>query len=86
MWGLGRTGSSGSNGSGDYAIAFSTTKLGEALKGDRLSPLLAAVIEATEEAVLNSLFMARTLEGNGLRVEVLPVDKVVMEWKRRNAQ
>jgi len=44
------------------------------------------VIEATEEAVLNSLFMARTLEGNGLRVEVLPVDKVVMEWKRRNAQ
>lgn len=86
MWGLGRTGSSGSNGSGDYAIAFSTAKLGEALKGDRLSPLLAAVIEATEEAVLNSLFMARTLEGNGLRVEVLPVDKVVMEWKRRNAQ
>ncbi|MCX6611533.1 MAG: P1 family peptidase [Acidobacteria bacterium] len=86
MWGLGRVGSSGSNGSGDYAIAFSTARTGDPLKGDRLSPLLAAVIDATEEAVLNSLFMARTVEGNGLRVEALPVDQVVMEWKRRNGQ
>jgi D-aminopeptidase len=86
MWGLGRVGSSGSNGSGDYAIAFSTAKSGDPLKGDRLSPLLAAVIDATEEAVLNSLFMARTVEGNGVRVEALPVDQVVMEWKRRNGQ
>ncbi len=86
MWGLGRVGSSGSNGSGDYAIAFSTARSGEPLKGDRLSPLLAGVIDATEEAVLNSLFLARTVEGNGIRVEALPVDQVVMEWKRRNGQ
>lgn len=85
MWGLGRTGSSGSNGSGDYAIAFSTARSGAVLKGDKLSPLLAAVIDATEEAVLNSLFLARTMEGNGVRVEALPVERVVMEWRRRNA-
>jgi D-aminopeptidase len=84
MWGLGRTGSSGSNGSGDYAIAFSTAKMGESIKGDRLSGFFAAVIDATEEAILNSLFMARTIEGNGVRVEALPVDRVVMEWNRRN--
>ena len=86
MWGLGRTGSSGSNGSGDYAIAFSTARTGDAVRGDKLSPLLAAVIEATEEAVLNSLFMARSLEGNGVRVEALPAGQVVMEWNRRNRQ
>lgn len=84
MWGLGRTGSSGSNGSGDYVIAFTTSRTGDPIKGDRLSPLLAAVIDATEEAVLNSLFMARTMEGNGVRVEALPVDRVVMQWRRRN--
>ena len=86
MWGLGRTGSSGSYGSGDYAIAFSTARTGNAVRGDKLSPLLAAVIEASEEAVLNSLFMARSLEGNGVRVEALPAGQVVMEWNRRNRQ
>lgn len=86
MWGLGRTGSSGSNGSGDYAIAFSTSRDASApWRGDRLSPLFQAVIEATEEAVLNSLFLAKTTTGNGLRVEALPVAEVVMEWKRRFA-
>lgn len=84
MWGLGRTGSSGSNGSGDYAIAFSTATSGDVLKGDRLSPLLHAVIDATEEAVINSLFAARTIEGSGVRVEALPVDRVMMQWARRN--
>lgn len=86
MWGLGRTGSSGSNGSGDYAIAFSTAKSGGKWRGDRLSPLFEAVIEATEEAILNSLFLAQTIEGNGVRVEALPLDQVMMEWKRRNPQ
>ncbi|MFN7541931.1 MAG: P1 family peptidase [Acidobacteriota bacterium] len=87
IWGLGRTGSTGSNGSGDYAIAFSTFRNPiSPLRGDLLSPLFQAVIEATEEAVLNSLFLARTIVGNGLRVEALPVDRVVMEWKRRNGQ
>jgi D-aminopeptidase len=88
MWGLGRTGSSGSNGSGDYAIAFSTAREGgvvkEAIvKGDALSPLLEGVIEAVEEAVLNSLFMARTITGSGFRVEALPAGEVVAELKRR---
>lgn len=83
IWGLGRTGSSGSNGSGDYAIAFSTTT-GNPLRGDRLSPLFEAAIEATEEAILNSLFLARTVIGNGVKVEALPLAEVMMEWKRRN--
>lgn len=83
MWGLGRTGSSGSNGSGDYAIAFSSAREGNVVKGDALSPLLEGVIEAVEEAVLNSLFMARTVTGNGFRVEALPVSEVVAEMKRR---
>ncbi len=79
MMGLGRTGAAGSNGSGDYAIAFSTTALaGPALVGnDAMSPLLEAVIEATEEAVLNSLFMGETVESNGRRVEALPVPQVL---------
>lgn len=83
MWGLGRTGSSGSNGSGDYAIAFSTARGGEGKKGDALSPLFEAAIEATEEAVLNSLFRARTMEGNGARVEALPAEDVAREWRKR---
>lgn len=83
MWGLGRTGSSASNGSGDYAIAFSTAREGKPLKGDALSPLFEAVMEATEEAVLNSLFMAETTEGSGVRVEALPAEAVAEEWKKR---
>lgn len=83
MWGLGRTGSSASNGSGDYAIAFSTAREGAALKGDALSPLFEAVIEATEEAVLNSLFLAETTEGSGVRVEALPAEAVAAEWRKR---
>lgn len=83
MWGLGRTGSSGSNGSGDYAIAFSTAPAGELLKGDALSPLFEGVIEAVEEAVLNSLFMAKTTTGNGIRVEALPAAEVLAGLKRK---
>lgn len=85
MIGLGRTGSSMTNGSGDYAIAFSTVnrinvsqdmrdiKL---LGNDAMSPLFQAVIEATEEAILNSMFKAATVTGNGRTVEALPLDKV----------
>ena len=74
-----------SNGSGDYAIAFSTQNrinAGEAkrsvivLGNDAMSPLFQAVIETTEEAVLNSLFKATTVTGNGRTVEALPLDKV----------
>jgi D-aminopeptidase len=75
MLALGRTGSSGSNGSGDYAIAFSTRR-GET-PNDRMSPLFQAVIDATEEAVLNSLFMAETVTSNGRTVPALPVERVL---------
>ncbi len=83
MMGLARTGSSGSNGSGDYAIAFSTARAPERwLSNDEMSPLFLAAIESTEEAILNSLFKARTMTGNGRTVEALPVDKA-LELLRR---
>ncbi len=90
MLGLGRTGSSSSNGSGDYVIAFSTapqarvpmnprsgTLSPPVLHNEAVSPLFQAVIEATEEAVYNSLFAAKTTTGNGHTVEALPLDKVL---------
>lgn len=77
VWGLARTGSTGSNGSGDYAIAFTTVRApGRLLENDVLSPLFAAVIEATEEAIYNSMFKAVTTSANGRTVEALPLDRV----------
>lgn len=85
MAGLARTGSSMTNGSGDYAIAFSTANQINAnesvrkisvLGNDAMSPLFQAVIEATEEAIINSLFKATTVTGNGRTVDALPLDKV----------
>ncbi len=86
MAGLARTGSSMTNGSGDYAIAFSTANRINAsqnirdirvLGNDAMSPLFQAVIEATEEAILNSLFKATTMTGRDKRtVEALPTDRV----------
>jgi D-aminopeptidase len=93
MMGLARTGASASNGSGDYAIAFSTAPdvrlkpLGQnerntprnlkSLANDATSPLFLAVIEATEEAIYNSLFKATTTTGQGHTVEALPLDRTV---------
>jgi D-aminopeptidase len=85
--GLGRTGSSASNGSGDYVVAFSTADsvrrafnaerlTVETLGNDALSPLFQAVVEATEEAIYNSLFMASTVSGNGQKVEAIPLSRV----------
>lgn len=83
IWGLARTGSTGSNGSGDYAIAFSTVRHPARLvTNDDMSPLLAAVIEATEEAIYNSLFKAVTMTGNGHTVEALPVERTVAILRR----
>jgi D-aminopeptidase len=87
MLGLARTGSFASNGSGDYVIAFSTApslrrEPGAAPKeavevgNEDASALFAAVVEATEEAIYNSLFMATTVESNGARVEALPLGRV----------
>ena len=93
MMGLARTGASASNGSGDYAIAFSTApdvrlktlsqnerntpRNLRSLANDATSPLFLAVIEATEEAVYNSLFKATTTSGRGRTVEALPLDRTV---------
>jgi D-aminopeptidase len=96
MLGLARTGSAGSNGSGDYAIAFSTApelrirpggtvREVKLLANDAMSPLFLAVIEATEEAVYNSLFRARTMTGNGRTVEALPLERT-LEILRRHGR
>lgn len=91
MLGLGRTGGISSNGSGDYVIAFSTTETNrisrfsdspvvsvEVLLNYHISPLFAAVIEATEEAILNSLFAAETMVGqNGREIRELPIVQVL---------
>ncbi len=77
MMGLGRTGSAGSNGSGDYAVAFTTSHSRELLSNDQVSALFPAVIEATEEAIYNSLFKAETTTGNGRTVSALPVESTV---------
>ncbi|MBM3749418.1 MAG: P1 family peptidase, partial [Acidobacteria bacterium] len=94
MLGLARTGSAGSNGSGDYAIAFSTApelriRSGAAVRevkllaNDAMSPLFLAVIEATEEAVYNSLFRARTMTGKGRTIEALPLEKILEILRRQ---
>jgi D-aminopeptidase len=98
MLGLGRTGSSSSNGSGDYVIAFSTplqsrvpmnpsgrTLTAPVLHNEAVSPLFQAVIEATEEAIYNSLLMAKTTTGvEGHTVEALPLDKVLQICRKYN--
>lgn len=96
--GLARTGSSGSNGSGDYAIAFSTAsqvrirandktlmRSVDVVTNDAMSPLFLAAIEATEEAVYNSMLKATTMTGNGHTVEALPIDRTVQILKSHRA-
>ena len=98
MAGIARTGSSVSNGSGDYAIAFSTaqqvrihtadkalTRHVELLTNDAMSSLFEAVIEATEEAVYNSLLQATTVTGHGHTVEALPIKKTTEILKKYGA-
>jgi len=93
MMGLARTGAAGTNGSGDYAIAFSTapevriragsqpaqpaTRDVKLVGNDAMSPLFLSVIEATEEAIYNSLFRATTLTGRGRTVEALPIERTL---------
>jgi len=90
IMGLARTGSSASDGSGDYVIAFSTAADLRVRSGDStrarqvtvlgnqaMSPLFEAVIEATEEAILNSLFKATTVTGRGHTVEALPLEETM---------
>ncbi len=95
MLGLARTGGIASNGSGDYVIAFSTTnqitggervrKVSE-LANSGVSPLFLAAIEATEEAIINSLFAAETMTGReGNTREALPKKQVLKLLRERGA-
>jgi D-aminopeptidase len=84
--GLARTGSTFSNGSGDYVIAFSTNRAGTPLVvNDAMSPLFQGAIEATEEAIYNSLLRAETVRGFRGVVRALPVDSTVTILKRYGA-
>ncbi|HET7316741.1 MAG TPA: P1 family peptidase [Sphingomicrobium sp.] len=98
--GIARTGSPITNGSGDYAIAFSTnpdvrrTPERRAqpsavidLPNEEMSPLFEAVTEATEEAVINSLFAATSMDGDkGHHIDPLPVNKVVKLYRQARGQ
>jgi D-aminopeptidase len=87
IMGLSRTGTSAANGSGDYVISFSTNDkvrrsttaqrlTTEELTNDEMSGVFEATVEATEEAIYNSLFMATTVTANGHTVQAIPLDKV----------
>ena len=87
IFALARTGSTYSNGSGDFAIAFSThpsLRVGPStapqsrtlLPTDAVSGLFEATLDATEEAVYNSLLKATTTTGNGRTIQALPIDKL----------
>jgi D-aminopeptidase len=87
IMGLSRTGSTAANGSGDYVIAFSTSTnvrrafnaqrlTTEELANEEMSGLFEGVVEATEEAIYNSLFQATTVKGSGRTIEAIPLDKV----------
>ncbi len=88
--GLGKTGGIASNGSGDYVIAFSTASNlripyqsdgamleNKVLRNEKMSPIFMAAIEATEEAIINSLFAAESITAGNRRINALPVDKVL---------
>lgn len=93
IMGLSRTGSSASNGSGDYVLAFSSSPMVrrrvapgggtasavrqvEDLGNDAMSALFQGVVEATEEAIYNSLFKATTVTSRGRTIEALPLDRL----------
>jgi D-aminopeptidase len=98
--GVARTGSVMSHGSGDYVIAFSTAEEARrrqdagrgaetapvgAFPEDALTPLFQAAVEATEEAIYNSLFKAVSTTGNGRTVEALPIAPVLEILRARGA-
>jgi D-aminopeptidase len=101
IMGLARTGAAGSNGSGDFVIAFSSSsdvrirpqtpadrslpRNLKSLSNDSMSPLFLGVIEATEEAIYNSLFKATTTTGNGHTVDALPVDRTIEILRRHGS-
>jgi D-aminopeptidase len=97
IFGLARTGSSYSNGSGDFAIAFSTAaglrvKFGQSdaqtrvlMPTDGVSGLFLAALEATEEAVYNSLLKATTVSSRGGTADAIPVDALTAVLRKYRA-
>ncbi|HOC04847.1 MAG TPA: P1 family peptidase [Bacteroidales bacterium] len=96
--GMMRTGSSGSNGSGDYIIAVSTAEelripyssdsmyeQWREIRNDEMDLLFQAAAEATEEAIINSLFAAESTRArNGMIIEALPVEKTLEIMRKYN--
>ncbi|MGE5562025.1 MAG: P1 family peptidase [Bacillota bacterium] len=95
LLGIARTGSPMTNGSGEYAVAFSTSldvrRTPERrsrpsaildLPNDQVTPLFEAAVEAAEEAAINSMFAATSMDGNGKHIDALPVDQVIKLYKR----
>ena len=97
MMGLARTGSFAHNGSGDYVIAFSTDQdvrrprssrspvTTPELVNESMSPLFAATVEATEEAIYNAILKATTVESSRGRLEAIPLEETVSILKKYNA-
>ena len=92
--GIARTGSPITNGSGDYAVAFSThpavrrtaarratRSAFEELPNEAVSPLFQAAVEATEEAVIDALFVAGPMDGHRGRIEALPTEEIVRAFR-----
>jgi len=98
IMGLAKTGGIASNGSGDYVIAFSTAESNripnssdskssspELLRNEAMTPLFLATIEATEEAILNSLFAAETMVGrDSHEINAVPIDEIIRIMKKYN--
>ena len=91
---FGRVGAYSSNGSGDYAIIFSTSKpqssdkksfTRKEIKNNSMNGLFMATVEATEEAIINSLFMAETVSSKYGKMEELPVDETMKILKKYKA-
>lgn len=84
--GMARTGSFCANGSGDYVIAFSVARSSaHPLRDEQMNPLFLAAVEATEEAIYNSLTMADSMTGiDGNHVEGIPLDRVVEICRKYN--
>jgi len=98
--GIVRTGSPMTNGSGEYAIAFSTNldvrRTAERrskpsaitdLPNDQMSPLFEAAVEAAEEAAINSMFAATPMDGDqSHHIDALPIEEVVKLYRRSRGQ
>jgi D-aminopeptidase len=95
LLGIARTGSPMTNGSGEYAVAFSTSldvrRTAERrakpsaivdLPNDQMSPLFEAAVEAAEEAAINSMFAGTSMDGDGHHIDALPVDQVIKLYRR----